>query len=194
MFVHAQPNVCEHALDLRTPFIGSELLACSTSTPYSSIKEHIAADVNEAQPHTASMTIAEMLDLLKEENAHARFEYYKRAVRTEHLHDFHYPDPLGPPNPTQPCARLLKGTMNMWYCGNGYPMDLVCETCEQSVAQDALPPDLWRVNLCRNCPIVNPPSIINPQFVCTHPVGVISEFHSPLIPRTPCSLDVNSSS
>ena len=84
-----------------------------------------------------------------------RHEYYERSVRTENMHDFHYPDPLGPPNPTQPCAKLLKGTQNMWYCANGYPRDLVCEPCEQSVAQDALRPDLWRCNLCRNCPLMN---------------------------------------
>ena len=71
------------------------------------------------------------------------------------MHDFHHPDPLGPPNPSQPCARLLKGTSNMWYCGNGYPKDMVCQPCDQSVAQDALRPDLWRCNLCRNCRVMN---------------------------------------
>ena len=90
-----------------------------------------------------------MIDLLRGDNPHERFAYYERAVRTEHLHDFHYPDPVGPPNPSQPCAQLLKGTMNMWYCGNGYPRELVCQPCDRSVAQDALRPDLWRVNLCR---------------------------------------------
>ena len=117
---------------------------------------HVAEKVNEALPHTASLSVEEMLDLLRGENPHERFAYYERAVRTEHLHDFHYPDPLGPPNPAQPCAQLLKGTLNMWYCGNGYPRQLVCEPCDRSVAQDALRPDLWRVNLCRNCPVTNP--------------------------------------
>ncbi len=117
---------------------------------------HVAERVNEAAPHTASLTTAEMLDLLRGDNPHERFAYYERAVRTEHLHDFHYPDPLGPPNPSQPCAQLLKGTLNMWYCGNGYPRDLVCQPCEMSVSQDALRPDLWRVNLCRNCQVMNP--------------------------------------
>ena len=74
---------------------------------------HVAEIVNEANPHTASLSLDELLDLLRGENAHQRFEYYKRAVRTEHLHDFQYPDPLGPPNPAQPCAKLLKGTLNM---------------------------------------------------------------------------------
>ena len=41
------------------------------------------------------MSVEDMLDLLRSENPHARFAYYERAVRTEHLHDFHYPDPLG---------------------------------------------------------------------------------------------------
>ena len=71
------------------------------------------------------------------------------------MHDFRYPDPLGPPNPSQPCAQLLKGTVNMWYCKNGYPRDPVCEPCQQSVAQDALRPELWRVQLCRNCRLMN---------------------------------------
>jgi len=78
-----------------------------------------------------------MLRLLGENMGEARRDYYKRMVRTEHMHDFHYPDPNGPPNPSQPCARLLKGTLNMWYCGNGYPRDLVREPCDQSVAQEA---------------------------------------------------------
>jgi hypothetical protein len=39
-------------------------------------------------------------------------------------------------NASQPCAELLKGTLNMWCCANGYPRDLVTEPCEQSVAQD----------------------------------------------------------
>ena len=121
-------------------------------------KCHVAEDVNEAEPHPASLSIEEMLGLLNDdpESAHARFQYYKRAVRTEHLHDFHYPDPLGPPNPTQPCAKLLKGTLNMWYCGNGYPRDVVPKPSDQSIGQDALRPDLWRVNLLRNCQLMNP--------------------------------------
>ena len=110
------------------------------------LQSDVAERVNDAQPHTASLSTEEMLDLLGGENPHARFAYYKRAVRTEHIHDFHYPDPLGPPNPSQPCAKLLKGTLNMWYCSNGYPRDLVLEPQEQTVAQDALRPDLWRVN------------------------------------------------
>eukprot|EP00973_Karenia_brevis_P085943 11919125-Karenia_brevis.AAC.1 len=96
-----------------------------------------------------------MLDLSRSENPHARFASYERAVRTGHLHDCHYPDPLGPPNPSQPCAKLLKRTINMWYCTNGYPRDLVCQPSHRSVSQDALRPDLRSVNLCRNCQVMN---------------------------------------
>ena len=81
-----------------------------------------------------------MLKLLAEDSTERRHEYYARVVRTEHLHDYHYPDPLGPPNPSQPCAKLLKGTSNMWYCGNSFPKDTVYEIEGQSVAQDALRP------------------------------------------------------
>ena len=76
-------------------------------------------------------------------------------VRLEHMHDYHHPDPLGPPNPSQPCARLLNGSENMWYCANGYPKDLVCQPCDQSIGQDALRPELWRCNLLRNCRVMN---------------------------------------
>ena len=96
-----------------------------------------------------------MLWLLEEEHAAERLEYYKRAVRREHLHDFHYTDPIGPPNPSQPCARLLKGTISMWYCGSGDPRELVPEMGDQSIAQGVLRKDLWRVNLCRNCQVMN---------------------------------------
>ena len=116
---------------------------------------HVAERVNEAQEHTAALSVEEMLRLLQEESSDERRAYYKRVVRTEHMHDFHYPDPQGAPNPAQPCARLLKGTLNMWYCGNGYPKDMVCQPCDQSVAQDGIRPDLWRVNLCRNCRLMN---------------------------------------
>ncbi len=96
-----------------------------------------------------------MLDLLQPENAAQRFEYYKRAVRLEHQHDFHFPDPLGPPNSSQPCAQLQKGTLNLWHCKNGYPRDLVCEVCHCSLRQDAMRPDLWRVCLLRNSHVTN---------------------------------------
>lgn len=116
---------------------------------------YIAERVNNALPHTASLSEREMLRLLEPGNEAELADYYKRAVRTEHLHDFHYPDPHGPPNPSQPCAQLLKGTQNMWYCKNGYPRDLVCEICQQNIAQDGMRPELWRVNLSRNCPLMN---------------------------------------
>jgi len=92
---------------------------------------------------------------LQDDMSEERHEYYKRMVRAEQIHDYHYPDPLGPPNPTQPCAKLLKGTLNMWHCTNGFPRDMACEPCDQSIAQDAMRPDLWRCNMCRNCPLMN---------------------------------------
>ena len=116
---------------------------------------HVAECVNEARPHTASVSVEEMLQMLDASMADQRHEYYNRMVRTEHMHDFHYPDPLGAPNPSQPCAKLLKGTLNMWYCGNGFPMDLVTEASGQAIAQDALRPDLWRCHLVRNCRLMN---------------------------------------
>ena len=105
--------------------------------------------------HTAALSVEEMLELLSEDQTARREDVYMKMVRLEQSHDYHHPDPLGPPNPTQPCARLLKGTSNMWYCSSGYPKDLVCQPCEQSVAQDPLRPDLWRCNLSRNCPVMN---------------------------------------
>ena len=53
---------------------------------------HVAERINEAHEHTATWSAEDMLWLLQEENAAERLEYYKRAVRTEHLHDFRYPD------------------------------------------------------------------------------------------------------
>jgi hypothetical protein len=108
--------------------------------------DRIAERVNETHAHTAAVSVEEMLHLLEDDQSEERHAYYKRAVQTEQLHDFHYPEPLGPPNPVQPCARLKKGTLNMYYCGNGYPRETVCEPCDRSVAQDALRPDLWRCN------------------------------------------------
>ena len=70
---------------------------------------HVAEQVNESVPHTASLSLADLRDLLRGENAHERFKYYSRVVRTEQLHDYHYPDALGPPNQSQPCAQLLRG-------------------------------------------------------------------------------------
>lgn len=93
--------------------------------------------------HTASVSVEEMLRPLQGDVVEERFGYYKRLVRTEHMHDYHPLDPCGAPNPSQPCAKLLQGTLNMFYCVNGYPRDLVREPCELSVGQDALRPDLW---------------------------------------------------
>lgn len=96
-----------------------------------------------------------MLELLRPERADDLEEYYKRLVRSEHMHDYHYPDPNGPPNPSQPCAVLMKGTSNMFYCKNGYPRDIILSPSFCMVKQDAMRPDLWRVHLERNCPTMN---------------------------------------
>ena len=71
------------------------------------VGERIAASAAgvEAETHTASLSIEEMLELLREDKRDERHDYYRRAVRTEHIHDFHYPDPYGPPNPAQPCDK-----------------------------------------------------------------------------------------
>jgi hypothetical protein len=66
------------------------------------IAERIAATAGgvQAEVHTASVSMEEMLErILREDNKEERHQYYKRVVRTEHIHDFHYPDPYGPPNP-----------------------------------------------------------------------------------------------
>ena len=119
-------------------------------------EEHVAYNANkDSVTHTAATSVEDMLRLLSEDRQAERCKHYMRMVSLEHMHDFHHPDPLGPPNPSQSCARLLKGTSNMWYCGNGYPKDMVCQPCDQSIAQDALRPDLWRCNLCRNCQVMN---------------------------------------
>jgi len=118
--------------------------------------DHRAADVNQAEPHPAALSTEALLDLLRQENATARYDYYCRAVRKEHIHDFHFPNTLEPPNPSQPCARRLKGKLNVWYCANAYPRDVVKEEEEQSVTQDALRPDLFRAGLVRNDPLMNP--------------------------------------
>ena len=115
----------------------------------------VAARVNQDAPHTASWTVQEMLGLLAKGKDRERHEYYSKHVLTEHIHDFHYPDPTGPPNPSQPCARLLKGTTNMYYCANGYPRDLVSQPSDQSVAQDPMRKELWRCHLCRNYTLMN---------------------------------------
>ena len=65
--------------------------------------------VNEAQVHTASVSIEEMLTLLEDDASEKRLDYYKRLVRTEQMHDYPFPDPCGPPNPAQPCAKTLEG-------------------------------------------------------------------------------------
>ena len=57
--------------------------------------------------------------------------------------------------------------INMWYCGNGYPRELVPELDDQSIAQDALRKDLWRDHLCWNCQVMN-------GHVLTHTLGIQS--------------------
>ena len=117
--------------------------------------KHVAERVNETREHTAAVSVEDMLRLLQKEHQGERHEYYRRLVHTENMHSFHYPDPLGHPNPSQPCAKLLKGTLNMWYCANGYPRDLVPSLDEQAISQDPLRTDLWRCQLCRNCQLMN---------------------------------------
>ena len=56
-----------------------------------------------------------------------REKYYTHSVRMENLND----------------------------CTNGYPRDLVLDPDDQSISQDALRCELWRCNLCRNCPVMN---------------------------------------
>ena len=116
---------------------------------------HVPERVHAGVQHISSHTNEEMLELLEDTQEEARHEYYAKLVRSEHHHDFHYPHPTGPPNPSQPCARLLKGTKDRWYCANGYPRDTVAQPCEQSIAQDEMRKDLWRCHLCRNYPLMN---------------------------------------
>ena len=115
------------------------------------IGSSVAARVNDWAPHPAAITVEEMLVLLQEDMREERRAYYGRLVRAVQMHDFHYPDPGAPPNPSQSCAQLQKGTLNMRHCKEGFPKDLVCEPCERSVAQDVHRPELWRCSLCRNC-------------------------------------------
>ena len=140
-------------VDFSTEYIPEWNANCDTDG--TQLSSTVAERVNEGEPHTASWSVAEMLALLQEGKADERHEYYKKLVRTEHIHDFHYPDPLGPPNPSQPCARVLKGTNNMIYCAKGYPRDKVRQQCETSIAQDPMRKDLWRCHLCRNDPLMN---------------------------------------
>ena len=58
-----------------------------------------AERVNQGVPPVASQTNEGMLQLLEDGQEEARHAYYERLVRSEHLHDFHYPEPTGPPNP-----------------------------------------------------------------------------------------------
>ena len=111
---------------------------------------------DDDEEHPAALDVQSLIALLQPHNAPDRLKFYRRAVQVEHLHSWHYPDPLGPPASSQPCAQLLRGTSNMWYCKNGYPRNPVCEVCEENISQDALRPDVWRVNFCRNDPLINP--------------------------------------
>ena len=77
---------------------------------------HVAETVNQTHPHVASLNNDEMIQLLQDDRGAQRLDYYKRLVRSEHLHDWHYPDSLGAPNPSQSCAKKLKGAINMVYC------------------------------------------------------------------------------
>ena len=96
----------------------------------------VVEQVNDAESHPASLNVEAMLALLQDGAGEQRRQYYEHLVRTEQIHGFHHPDPLGPLNPSQPCAKLLRGTVNMWYCSSGFPKDLACDVCCQYVAQD----------------------------------------------------------
>ena len=90
----------------------------------------------EQEPHTAALSLEEIQHLLRREDVQQCFDYYQRVVQTQHLRNFHWPDPFGHPNPSQPCAQLVKGTVNLYRCSNDYPRRLVCQSDEQNVAQD----------------------------------------------------------
>ena len=81
----------------------------------------VAARVNDGAQHPAAISVEEMLVLLQDDMREERRAYYGRLVRAVQMHDFHYPDPGGPPNPSQSCAQLQKGTINMWHCKDGVP-------------------------------------------------------------------------
>ena len=117
--------------------------------------DHVAERVNQSKRHPASYSAEEMIELLQPGNADKLEEYYKLLVRAEHMHDYHYPDANGPPNSSQACAVLVRGTTNMFHCKNGYPRDLILQPCFAMVKQDDLRPDLWRAHLERNCPTMN---------------------------------------
>ena len=61
------------------------------------IGSSVAARVNDGAPHPAAITVEEMLALLQENMREERRAYYGRLVRAVQMHDFHYPDPSGPP-------------------------------------------------------------------------------------------------
>ena len=111
--------------------------------------------LDQTLPHIASATNDQMLHLLEDGQENELHNYYSKLVRSEHHHDFHYPNPTGPPNHSQPCARCLKGTKDRWYCANGYPREVVSQHCDQSIAQDPMRKDLWRCHLCRNYTLMN---------------------------------------
>ena len=72
-------------------------------------EDHVAEKVNrESVRHTAATSVEDMLRLLAEDRQGERREHYMRMVRLEHMHDFHHPDPLGPPNPSQSCTSCSK--------------------------------------------------------------------------------------
>ena len=91
-----------------------------------------ATDNTEQQDHPAALDLASLIALLQPGQSAERMKFYKRCVGTEHMHNWHYPDPHGPPASSQPCASLLKGTSNMYFCKNGYPRVLVVEAAQET--------------------------------------------------------------
>ena len=85
-------------------------------------EDHAAERVNrDSVSHTPAASVEEMVRLLSEDRQEDRREHDMRMVRLDHMHDAHHPDHRAPPNPSQPCVQLLKGTSNMLCCCNGYP-------------------------------------------------------------------------
>ena len=99
--------------------------------------------VKDSASYTAVSCVVNVLSLIPEDRQGQRREYYMRIVTLDYTPAFHHPHALGPANLSRPGAGLIRGTSN-----------LMCHLRDQSFARDALSPDLWRCNLCRNCRVM----------------------------------------